>query len=99
MKAIAFLVAAATMILTLLNAIIFVGTTIDLLQQYVGILAYILWLFALPILSPTVIALPWFEAWVSGSQVSPTIFWIWLLWLICMVARIPFVYLGLDPDV
>ena len=71
-----------TGLLLLLNSIILIGTTVDLISFYTGKL--IAYLFALPvaaILSPTLIALPWFESWVVQEPVSTNLLFIWGLWI------------------
>ena len=96
MRAFLSVITLVTLILMLLNGIILIGTTIELLKGYIGVLAYIGWIIVAPILSPSIFALPWFDAWVAGSHVSPAIFWIWLSWIICIVIRILLAALGVD---
>jgi hypothetical protein len=66
-------------------AIFYVGTVIDLLESYVGALSKVLWIFAAPLLSPTIIILPWFEAWVLDTEVHQVTFWIWAVF-VCSIA-------------
>ncbi len=90
MKGIGKLVLAATLISGLLNGIVFLGTVIALLKQYVGVLAYVLWIPAAPILSPGALILPWFSAWVDGSSLNERILWTWASFYICLVLRVIF---------
>ena len=87
MQAIAKLIFVATIISGLLNGIIFVGTVIELLDQYVGFLSYFLWILVAPIMSPAMIGLPWFDAWVTGGAVNDNIFIIWASFIVCIVLR------------
>jgi hypothetical protein len=85
--AITKLIIATTLISGVLNALIFVGAVIELLDQWVGGVSYFLWIFVAPIMSPAMIGLPWFDAWVSGSSVNDNIFMIWLSLIVCIVLR------------
>ncbi|MBA7681294.1 hypothetical protein ES703_89632 [subsurface metagenome] len=76
-----------TVILCVLNVIILVGTVIDLFKQWIGFLAYIVGVLVSPIFIPTLLFLPWFEAWVSKEPVSSTLVWIWAAWLVCILLR------------
>ena len=87
MYAIGKLLLAATIISVLLNGLIFLGTVIALLKQWVGPLAYILWVVAAPLLSPAALGLPWFVSWVDGESVSERVVWIWLSFYVCMGLR------------
>ena len=88
MHAIGKFIFAATYILGLLNVIIFVGAVVELLKGSVGFLAYILWVIVAPIMSPAILALPWFDAWVSDRPVNDIVFVLWLSFVICVVLRI-----------
>ena len=70
---------------SVLVALIFIGTVIELLKHWVGFLAYFLWLLAAPLLSPAMFILPWFDAWVTGSEVNQRLFWIWAVWMVFAV--------------
>jgi hypothetical protein len=74
-----------TMIFALLNLLVFGGTVVDLLESWVGGLAYILWVIAVPLMSPALIVLPWFEAWESGGAVNDNVFMIWVIWVACIL--------------
>ena len=87
MKAIGKLIMVAALISGVLNGIIYLGTVVELLRHYVGILAYFLWIPAAPILSPGALVLPWFSAWVDGSSVNERTFWIWVSFYICVALR------------
>lgn len=68
-------------LLSLVIGTIYVGTVIQLLQKYVGFIAYGLWIIAAPILSPAALLLPWFEAWATGHSVNNRILWLWGIWI------------------
>lgn len=80
------LLRVAFYILTLLTGIIYLGAVVDLLRGYVGFLAYVLWIFVAPVLSPALLGLPWFDAWVSDSAVNERVFWIWAAWMVFLIA-------------
>src|SRR5438876_628460 len=90
MKAISKLIFAATLISGILNGIVFLGCVVVLLKHYVGVLAYLLWIPAAPIFSPAFIVLPWFSAWVDGTDVNERIFWLWASFYICVALRLIF---------
>lgn len=87
MQAIGKLIFIATIITGLLNGIIFLGTVIELLDIWIGSLAYVLWFFVAPIFSPAMIVLPWFDAWVNGGQVNENILIIWISFYVCLLLR------------
>lgn len=87
MHAIAKAVLVATILAGILNSFIFLGSVVALLKGYVGPLAYVLWMFAAPLLSPAAIGLPWFVAWVYGTEVNDRVFWIWASFFILMGLR------------
>lgn len=70
---------------------IYVGTVIQLLQKFVGFFAYGLWILAAPILSPSVLFLPWFDAWVTGHSVNNRILWLWGVWISYVLSVIVYV--------
>jgi hypothetical protein len=47
---------------TLAMGFVLVADTIELLKVFVGSLAYVLWIFVVPIFAPTGLFLPWFDA-------------------------------------
>lgn len=70
--------------LSALVGLIFISMVRELVGHWVGhFLALFLWLLAVPVLSPAVFILPWFGAWVTGSEVNQhsSIFWIWAVWM------------------
>ena len=70
-------------LLTLAMGIVLVADTIALLKGFVGSLAYVLWIFVVPVLAPVALLLPWFDAWVFGTAVETLmVFWIWVAWLV-----------------
>lgn len=77
-----------TLILLVLNLIILVGTVVDLFGKWIGVIAYIVGVLVSPIFIPTLLFLPWFEAWVSKEPVSTTLVWIWAAWLVCVLLRL-----------
>ena len=70
----------AFIVLTAVNGLLYFGTLIDLLHRYVGDLGYLLWIAAAPLLSPAMLALPWFSAWVHDTAVSNEIILLGGLW-------------------
>lgn len=68
--------------LTLAMGFVLVADTIELLKGFVGSLAYVLWIFVVPIFAPAGLLLPWFDAWVFGESVNPIVFWLWVAWLV-----------------
>lgn len=79
-----------TVILGLLNAIIFIGSVVKLLEHWVGFAAYFLWTFAAPLLSPAIIALPWFDAWVASEPINERLLAIWGAFIVCLILRVIF---------
>ena len=75
-------------LLTIVNGLFYFATIITLLQQYVGDIAYVLWIVVAPFLSPAIFGLPWFNAWVGGTAVNVGLFLVWALWIaaICALA-------------
>lgn len=71
----------AFLVLTAVNGLLCFGMLIDLLHRYVGDLGYLLWIAAAPLLSPALLALPWFSAWVYDTAVSDEIILLWGLWI------------------
>lgn len=69
-------------LLTLAMGFVLVADTIELLKVFVGSLAYVLWIFVVPIFAPAGLFLPWFDAWVFGEAVNPVVFWLWVAWLV-----------------
>ena len=68
-----------------LLGLMFAGTVVQFLHNYVGFFAYILWIFAVPLLIPAIIVFPWFDAWVMRDSVDPIILYLWIasvLWYI-----------------
>ena len=98
MKAIGKLILIATIISGVLNGLVFLGTVVDLLKQYIGFLGYILWVIAAPVLSPVALGLPWFVAWVDGTSVNERIVWLWASFWICLALRLIFWKWAPDRD-
>ena len=75
-------------LLTIVNGLFYFASIITLLQKYVGDIAYVLWIFVAPFLSPAIFGLPWFNAWVTGNAVNVGLFLVWVLWIaaICALA-------------
>ena len=73
-----------TMPIVLINSLLFIGTVIAFLESAIGVFAYVAWIFVLPAFCPAFLFLPWFDAWVEGSNnlndvilFSWSIFWTW----------------------
>lgn len=81
------LIFAVMLISGLLNGIVFIGTVVALLKQFVGPLAYVAWVLAAPVLSPAALGLPWFVSWVDGEPVNERVVWIWLSFYVCLALR------------
>lgn len=90
MNVIGKLIMVATLFSGLLNSLLFLGAVVALLKQHVGVLAYMLGVPVAILLSPGVLILPWFAAWVDGSSVKVLDFWIWASFFICLVLRAVF---------
>lgn len=88
MKLFGTILQVITIILVLLNGIIFLGGVIDLLQQYLGFFAYFLCWFVAPILSPAILFLPWFDAWVVGGSVNDGVLLLWGVGIVCIILRL-----------
>jgi hypothetical protein len=73
-------------VLTIVNGLLYLGTVIDLLQPYAGELAYVLWIPVAPFISPAMLGLPWFNAWVNDTAVSSGILLMWILWIAALCA-------------
>jgi hypothetical protein len=84
------LIMTATLISALLNLVIFVGTVVELLYNWVGSFGYILWIVAAPIMSPAMAVLPWFVAGVDGDPVSNGVLTIWLSFYVCLLLNFIF---------
>ena len=90
MKFFGTLLLIATILSGLANGLIFLGTVVALLKQWIGGFSYILSVFVAPILSPAALGLPWFVAWVDNEPVSERVVWIWASFYICMLLRAVF---------
>jgi hypothetical protein len=75
---------AATIILLLLNGIIFLGSIIDLIKIWIGPASYLVVWFIAPIFSPAFLFLPWFDAWVMGEPVNEVVLYLWLAFIVCV---------------
>jgi hypothetical protein len=69
-------------LLTLAMGLILMTDTIELLEIFIGPLAYVIWIFVVPIFAPAGLFLPWFDAWVFGKDVNPIVLWLWVAWLV-----------------
>lgn len=90
MQLLAKLVAILFYISTVLNVLVFFGTVVELLKHYVGFFAYILGIFAAPLFSPAILALPWFSAWVDSSDVNTNLSILWASWFVLLILRVTF---------
>ena len=88
MQLLAKLVTILFYISTALNSLVYLGTVVALLKQYVSFLAYILWILVVPLLSPAFIALPWFSAWVDNTAVNTNLILLWASWYILLGIRL-----------
>lgn len=79
-------------LLSIVIGITYVGTVIELLQKFIGFLAYGLWIIAAPILSPTLLFLPWFDAWVTGHSINTRTLWLWGIWMTYALIVIVYFY-------
>ena len=77
-----------TIIFLLLNSLIYIATVIELLEQWTGALSYFLWIIVAPVLSPAMLVLPWFDAWVNEENVNSAFLIIWIVFIICVVLRL-----------
>lgn len=75
---------------------IYVGTVIQLLQKSVGFFAYGLWILAAPILSPSLLFLPWFDSWVTGQSVNQRVLWLWGIWITYIAVVVLYLFLFED---
>jgi len=75
-------------VLIFLNAIILLGTVIDMLKEWIGVAAYLVGIFVAVILSPVIIVLPWFESWVSGEPVNANGLMLWGAMVACIVLNL-----------
>ena len=73
-------------VLTAVNGVLYLRTIVDLLHPYVGDVAYVLWIVVAPFLSPAMLGLPWFDAWVNHSPVNHELLWLWVPWIGAMCA-------------
>lgn len=85
MKFVAALLLTATVLSGIANGLIFLGTVVELLRQWVGGFGYVLWVFVAPILSPASLILPWFVAWVEDEPVREAVFWLWASFYVCLL--------------
>lgn len=71
----------AFFLLNLAVGIIFVADVVTLLKGPIGFIANVAWIIVAPLMSPAVLGLPWFDAWVCNCPVNDRIFWIWGTWV------------------
>jgi len=83
-------------VLAALNALVFVGTVIELFTGWVGVLGYVVGVIVSPVLSPAIIALPWFDAWVVDGPVNQNILYLWRGFMVAVLFRLIFVW-GVSP--
>jgi hypothetical protein len=75
-------------IITVVNVILFFAAVAALLEERFGMIGYLVVPFAALVMSPGLVALPWFDAWARGDVISERIFLIWLIWMLCIVTAI-----------
>ncbi len=88
MKVFGKILLALTVVLTLLNTLIFLGAVIAMLKEQIGFLAYLACFLVAPLLSPVMIALPWFAAWVTDEPVNDRFVAIWGALIVCLILRV-----------
>jgi hypothetical protein len=63
-------------------AIFHIGAVIELFEGWIGWFGRPVGFVAAFPLFPLIFILPWFDAWVSESDVKPVVFWCWaLMWV------------------